>query len=784
MKNNQPYTYDKVPDALRSIPAWVLWRKVWKEEKRKWDKVPTQINGYPASVTNRAHYATFEEARFAHQLGVGDGIGFCFTGDQDLVFVDLDNAIADGQWNTQHYPILQAFPTWCELSQSGKGVHLIARGRLDRARVHHPLGVELYSAGRFVAMTGWTLDGWPSEITEQQGAVDQLAAWLDQIKGAAGAQQLEPAGETPPLAEVVPALSHLNIGPEVRAFLEQGDATKWDHDRSRALLAASMSLYRAGLDDSQVLTVMWAHCNHIAEEHRVQGNPVDWLWKYNVARARHASPPTVEELFTAAPTAEPDQLVGLLTRISLLSPCSAADTGVIAQARTILAESMGLDAGSRVTVRDGVRRAMGWTKPEMTEVMREIERESRRLQQNNAGTLDNMMSEYLYVASQHQFMHKPTSDLFKPEAFIALYTHMSPELREIVLAGGGVSKVHGLDFDPSQPEFFRRHGGLYYNTWKGLEDHGVSADFTPWWTHLCLLVPDARHREHLLDWMAFTLQRPAEKINHCVVFGGNPGQGKDTLFWPLCKALGRHAKQVAAEALTSEFNDYLVEAKLVVFQEIDMGTRKEASQIANRMKPYLASPPDTLFVNPKGSKAFYIRNVVHALLYTNEEHPALIKEQDRRYFVLTSHIRVTDEYGQQTPDWANYFSQLWYWMDVQQGWRAVVGYLMARDLSHFNPKAAPPMTEAKRTIIDLGRTPLEMLLRDLIEARAGIFADDYVSSGQIVAFLATEGASLLQTYGLRDLPSQIDIGRRLRAMGLNEERTLTAGGRARQWRLR
>ena len=160
------YTYQQTPKLLQDIPHWILWRKEWLEKKGKWSKIPTQVNGYPASVTNPSHYATFEEAVAAANMGVGDGIGFCFNGQEGLVFVDLDGAITpDHQWVPETLQLMQQFPTWGELSMSGKGVHLICQASLEKTRVHNPSGLELYASGRFVAMTGWSLPGWPAEIS-------------------------------------------------------------------------------------------------------------------------------------------------------------------------------------------------------------------------------------------------------------------------------------------------------------------------------------------------------------------------------------------------------------------------------------------------------------------------------------------------------------------------------------------------------------------------------------------------------------------------------------------
>src|SRR5574343_507653 len=164
MSNNRPFTYQTIPDELRRLHQWVLWRKVCRDDKGKYDKIPTQVNGYPASITNRNHFSPFDVALFAYENGIADGLGFCFLPENNLIFV-----------------------------------HLIAKGKLDRAHVYHPGGLELYSSGRFCAMTGWQLEGWPTHIAELQPAVDQLAAHIDTLRGTLGDRILQEAGPMPPL---------------------------------------------------------------------------------------------------------------------------------------------------------------------------------------------------------------------------------------------------------------------------------------------------------------------------------------------------------------------------------------------------------------------------------------------------------------------------------------------------------------------------------------------------------------------------------------------------------
>jgi hypothetical protein len=548
------------------------------------------------------------------------------------------------------------------------------------------------------------------------------------------------------------------------------------------MLAASLSLFSTGLSDEQVLGTMWYYCGYVAQEHRPVGDAMEWLWKYSVAPGRGSKPAEAETLFAAVPTADVDRLQELLGMVSTLECGSVTDTKTIHQARSLLAESLRLDAGSRIAIQDAVRSAMTWTKSDTSVVIKELQREARRQGLEGHGGIETLTDGYLYVAGMHAFLHKESGEILKPEAFVALHSHITDEIRDIVLSGDGVAKVTTVDFDPGQPEFFKREGAMVYNTWRGLKSIGAPGDITPWWNHVCLLVPDERERDHLLDWMACTLQHPEGKINHCIVFSGHYGVGKDTLFWPVSHSLGRHSKQVGGDALTRDFNEYLAEAKLVTIQEVEMGSHRDAKIIDNRLKPMIAAPPDTLHINVKGVSGYHIRNVVHLVLFTNGDHPVIIQEGDRRYFVLNSDLRVTDPItGEQKPEWRQYFDQLWAWMDQGQGWQYVVNYLLSRDVSDFSAKAAPPVTEGKVEIIEQSRSPLESLILDAIKGHVGPFAKESTTSDRVVLWLSTEGVGLIQAFGLRDMPSAIAVGRAMKAAGCSSQRMSVHGKQIRVW---
>ncbi|BBO32507.1 AAA family ATPase [Lacipirellula parvula] len=153
----KPSLADTIPAELQSRKQWVN----WKLESRGGDKptkVPYQPNGRKASTTNKATWSTYDAATQATGF---DGIGFVFSPDDSYVGIDLDKCrnAATGvvePWATE---IVNSLATYVEVSPSGTGLHLIAKGELPcdgtGKKVDFAGGkVEAYSHGRYFCTTG------------------------------------------------------------------------------------------------------------------------------------------------------------------------------------------------------------------------------------------------------------------------------------------------------------------------------------------------------------------------------------------------------------------------------------------------------------------------------------------------------------------------------------------------------------------------------------------------------------------------------------------------------
>lgn len=140
--------FTNLPAELRLLKQWVLWRY---EDigAAKPTKVPYSIKGHPASVTNPDHWSTFD---IIHNISGYDGLGFVFTKDCPYTFIDLDDAEGDDAILQRHLKVYHEFETYAEVSPSGKGLHLICKGKVPAGRRRSK--IEIYPHERYATMTG------------------------------------------------------------------------------------------------------------------------------------------------------------------------------------------------------------------------------------------------------------------------------------------------------------------------------------------------------------------------------------------------------------------------------------------------------------------------------------------------------------------------------------------------------------------------------------------------------------------------------------------------------
>lgn len=378
----------------------------------------------------------------------------------------------------------------------------------------------------------------------------------------------------------------------------------------------------------------------------------------------------------------------------------------------------------KINWHDQVRDIMRWSKPDFKRILQDL----RQQWYSEARKDISFFDEVIYVGELNQFFDRRKRIFYTAEAYQNVYAHLDSNARTEALQGGMVTKVDKLDYAPLQPPVFEERGTLYGNSWSSAhQPTGCPGDATPWLAHWDAL-GWGEHREHMLQWMAWTILHPDIKINHMLLLGSVEGCGKDYLMYPLVHAMGEHHMTVDGEELLSDFRDYVLSTKHLHINEAELGDRKEAQVISNKLKPLAAAPPDKLRVNQKNIKPVQVRNVLSVSMTTNSQLPIRLNGPSRRIFALWSDMNPRDDRDQMTPEWQTYWQEHWEWMK-NGGAEIAIWFLRNHvDLSKFNPGAPPPVTDFLREIREASKSPFEQTVDTFLRKRYGAFHADLATS--------------------------------------------------------
>lgn len=151
------YMYEQIPQELKALPNWICWDAVPDEKRGKIKKVPINaLTGGGAMSNNPSTWCDFDTAVRASEKH--SGIGFMFGG-CPYFGVDIDGkeeeleAYQRGENGNIISEFISTLQSYAEISQSGKGIHIICRGTLPK-RGRRKGSVEMYEDGRFFVMTG------------------------------------------------------------------------------------------------------------------------------------------------------------------------------------------------------------------------------------------------------------------------------------------------------------------------------------------------------------------------------------------------------------------------------------------------------------------------------------------------------------------------------------------------------------------------------------------------------------------------------------------------------
>jgi hypothetical protein len=215
-------------------------------------------------------------------------------------------------------------------------------------------------------------------------------------------------------------------------------------------------------------------------------------------------------------------------------------------------------------------------------------------------------------------------------------------------------------------------------------------------THFDLLFPDKKERDIFMDYLAYTVQYPKEKINWCVVIQGVDGAGK-SWFASLMSAVlgGANVRNVNATQLKEHYTKWAEGYRMVFFEEIRLKSEKKF-EIMDKLRPYATN--ETIEVRRMQKDAYEIPNMTNYVMFTNYPDALPLNENDRRYFIIKTSFQTINDIRHFKRTNPNYFADLFGMLDFD--FPALRHYFLNREISDaFEAKGDAPVTEARREMI-------------------------------------------------------------------------------------
>jgi hypothetical protein len=272
------------------------------------------------------------------------------------------------------------------------------------------------------------------------------------------------------------------------------------------------------------------------------------------------------------------------------------------------------------------------------------------------------------------------------------------------LGQDGRQEFDGIDYRPGQPEVIEvkdRRNGRKLRILNMYSGFSVGPDFVECEKKCALYLAhvydnvaggNAELSTYIIDWMASGVQHPDNPGRSALSMRGDPGAGKGIFALYYGGIFGRHFLHVTQkEHVTGKFNSHSAETCLLFVDEALYAEIRADAQILKTL-----TTESTKILERKGIDAVQIENFTRLIFATNEEHPIRIEYNDRRYCAI--YVSVNPAWANEPDEQVKAERRAEYFLpilaEMKNGGRAaLLGFLLQRDISWFNPERIPATTE-------------------------------------------------------------------------------------------
>lgn len=754
---------------MKSLKQWIIVKYVQRPDG-KTDKLPVDHRTLQMFTTGSNWqqdpdaWTSYEQAITLTQLaGPGYGIGFLFTPADPFFFLDIDNCLINNVPSATAVEMVGRFPgAAVEVSQSGRGLHIF--GNYTGPEPAHcckniPLSIELYTSGRFAAITGDRAIGdsrtdctmalstliaerfTPSEQSVEQqwttgpapgytGPTDDnelinraitCVSTAGQFSGKATFAQLW-TNDVVTLSQVWPT----------------EDDRDYDYSSADAALAQHLAFW-TGNNCERILSLM-----RRSALSRDKWEREDYL-RRTILRAVSGQ----RQIYSVGgQELDRSGLTGTEKQIAFAAAIRAALIDQYPALSVITSAKMWIENRDK-------------TGPELLQMITPVERSLPRPVDGPELTagyqllgVEQQLNHFrgcVYVQDVHRIF-TPSGALLKPEQFNATYggylfeSGSGDNSKPTKKAWDAFTEsqlvrypiAESTCFRPTEPPgaLVEQDGRYLVNTYIPVITRRTVGDPGPFLRHLALVLPDPNDQHIMLSYMAACVQLKGIKFQWAPLIQGAPGNGKSLFTRCVINAIGKkYAHKPPAEQISEKFNDWLFNRVFIGVEDIYIPS--ERRDLVQLLLPMITDEWQACRAMQVGQ---VMRDCCANFIFNSNHKDAVQKtENDRRFCIFycpqqTKTDIETDGMG------GDYFPNLYDWLKEQDGYAIVTDYLYRFEISDSFKKTLmyrAPQTSSTGEAIVAGMGAVEQKILDMIEEGIPGFAGGWISSTALDNMLKT-----------------------------------------------
>lgn len=263
-------------------------------------------------------------------------------------------------------------------------------------------------------------------------------------------------------------------------------------------------------------------------------------------------------------------------------------------------------------------------------------------------------------------------------------------------------RYNGIAYEPGEPEVL---GDGNYNLWSGWAAKPKRGDVSLFRKYMDYIFENSKSeaRTWFERWLAYPLQHPGAKLYTAVVFWSREQRTGKTLMGKTMKHIyGKNYALVTEKQLHGDFNQWQLNKQFILGDEVTGSDRRGEM---DKLKGLITS--ETIEVNLKHQPQYDIRNCANYLFTSNHPDAFLLEECDQRFMV---HELVAEKLC------LDFFDEYVNWIESAAGAGALFYHLLNLDLGDFRWNAPAPFTEAKKAMIALSGSEVDLVARNIRDA--------------------------------------------------------------------